>query len=859
MNLAIEPGASGYLPQAASTPPSYTAKPNDTVQSVAQTYKVTPEELARSNGIHVDAALSPGQVLQLPHNAVQPVKTDAPQDKPQTPAQKTDSAIGAYQQALKNRTEALKNAPQNMGVRSEVQQEQNATVSKAKDAMDKAIKSEIDGEVASRNQGVPPEYRTPTDQLIKHAGDAIAARHKDDPAAQALVKDDVADKQLQARADAFIPGYYGDWSAKDKLAGINLQGQPQAVIDKVLADPRVQGWLKDAAAEAGKQKDPAASAQYLADMAKGMPPAEAQQLMQQWWSATDGNGQPISLGVTNSAVSDPAIYKNLAAAYAAMGDGPQAQTLRDQIAGTIAGQMNNSTMADGTFSRAIIDGADPKLALDVAAHLQANGKSAEAQEMMGSICGSIYGLQKSTLKNDMQAYAKQTEELNELIKNLGPGLTDAQKQKAIKAYVDGKGKDWQNDLKEKQAKIVADVKTLDTDIAALKHLPPELQQKYGDLAKGYLDKIGGDEATQQAVEFAASQDPSVFEGEQGGEAAVFWVEVGHKSKDLVAAVSKAYITGHVLPALSDINPNDPASVAKARQTLEDFRATGAKILGVPQAEVDRGVNKLESVLGSLKKESIEDAINGKGINALGATEKELGELKEMTFSNAGAGMAFRAMAFGLSGAALLNSAQATVDDPKLQNLIGTFAYSVGFAQDAAGFGATLKLLDKEGAVANWGLGASMAGRVTEKFLGALNVAYFAVGAYDGATDGNLPKAIFSGAGAVGAGLAAFGGEEILGGLAGPIGMGIVLVATVALGLIEHHEKQKEYNEAADKFLEGAGVEDAGARKQLIDAGPDQLIAMRNRGISPEDIQEIAKNYPEAMHIAYGNDPQGRPY
>jgi hypothetical protein len=59
--------------------------------------------------------------------------------------------------------------------------------------------------------------------------------------------------------------------------------------------------------------------------------------------------------------------------------------------------------------------------------------------MVSSVKTGVGLLEKVQIKQDMQAYAKQTEELNKMLKDLGPGLTDAQKQKAIKAYIDGKG------------------------------------------------------------------------------------------------------------------------------------------------------------------------------------------------------------------------------------------------------------------------------------------------------------------------------------------------------------------------------------------------------------------------------------
>ena len=256
--------------------------------------------------------------------------------------------------------------------------------------------------------------------------------------------------------------------------------------------------------------------------------------------------------------------------------------------------------------------------------------------MVSSVKLGIGNLQKVTLKQDMQAYAKQTEELNNLIKDLGPGLTDDQKQQAIQKYIDGKGKDWQDQLKAHKDKLVADVRALDLDITSLTDVPDNLKA-YG-LTKEGAAKLLDDETTRQSIEFAATQDPSVFEGEEGGEAAKLLIELGHKDKDFTAAVGKAYVVSHLMPSLGEMNPSDDASIAKVKQALESFRGLGAQMLGIPQGEVDKGIDKLEEVVNSLRTETLEDAKQGKAVNEFASVQKELQELKELPFSDARAGM-----------------------------------------------------------------------------------------------------------------------------------------------------------------------------------------------------------------------------
>lgn len=861
----MRPADSGSVTQYAPLPPSpppaqYTVQPHDTVQSVAAAYRVTPEELARTNHISVDSDLSHVTVLTLPSNAVTPAKTDQPA-APQTPAQKTDAAIAAYDAAVKQRDDAVRNAPHNGAIRQDIYSSESAAVEQAQKAMDAAIKDEIGGQIASRNGGVPAEFQTPTDQIIKSAGDAIAARHQGDSVAQSAISSSVGAYQMQQQTDALIPSFYGSWSASDKLARLsdNLQGQSQDVIDHVIADPRVQAWIKDAAKEA-TSKSTADCAKELADLTRKVQPDIARQVIQAWWTPSDPNdltAQMSPANVASMAAVDKDTYNNLATIYAALGDDAQSQTLQQQIAGTIASQQqDNPSFARNTFTAAISDGGDAKLAIDVASQMQAAGKKDAATMILGSAKLGLLNLQKQTLAQDMQAYVKQTQELNELIKDLGPGLDPVQEQNAINAYMASKGKDWQDQLATIKDKLVSDARAFSRDAGELLDVPDNL--KPFAMTREAVGKMTDDDTTRQAIAFAATQDPSIFDGKDAGEAAKLMMEVSHKNKEFVASIGPAYLGRNVLPALAGLNGNDPASVAKVNDALANLKEV-AGLMGLPQSDIAEGTKKLQEEIEALKTESLQSAMQGKGVNAVVAARNELTELKEMSFSSGPAGVLFRAAALAISGGALLNQSGTTMDDPSTKNQLAELAVSVGAVQDTAAFGTAVGLVDRSGSFGKWGLAANVAGQATEKFIGVLNVMYFGASFLDGAQKNDVPTQVLSVVGMAGVGLSVFGGADALGGMAGPIGLGIAVVASLGLGVAEHYAKQREYHEAEDKFLEGAGIENAGARSQMISVGGDQLEAMRNRGMSPKEIQDIAEYHPEWMHIAYTNDPQGRPY
>ena len=225
--------------------PAYTVTGKETVTQVAQQFNVTPEELASTNRISVDTVLSPGQALTLPPHAVANATQAAPAT--QTPAQKTDAAIAAYQGALKQRDDDMRSAPRNAGLRADLDSTGQDRIDAAKKAMDQAIADEVAGEVAFRNQSTPVAFRAPADQLIDSAGNAIVARHPGDATLDATIKGSVQACKFQNQVNTAIPGTTPDESPAAKLKGVELEGQPPEVVAAVLADPRVQGWIEDAA------------------------------------------------------------------------------------------------------------------------------------------------------------------------------------------------------------------------------------------------------------------------------------------------------------------------------------------------------------------------------------------------------------------------------------------------------------------------------------------------------------------------------------------------------------------------------------------------------------------------------------
>lgn len=844
-------------------PPRVTVKPYDTVESIARTFQVTPEELARNNHIATTTTLVAGHTLTLPANAVQPAQTDAVPQTTQSPAQKTDAAYKAYQQA-----QALQASDKRSPAgHAEVNTDTSAAL-KAKQAFDAALKAEIAGNMATANAGVPPQYRTPEHQQITQFGDDILKRHADNPSAQADIKSVIADYQVQRQAENLIPGYGGDWSAADKLKGISLQGQPQTVIDKVLADPRVQSWMKQAAADVGKPYDGVsdkaarenqqaaldASKQLLA-ATTGMPPPLATELVRQSLPTI----QKIAGVDANYSGSPP--FENLSRVVGALGESADAKPLTTEIAMAYSEQLKtwSGRFEDpftGLIKTAVADGASPALSLELARQLQQSGNSQEAGVILRDVEKGVEGLQ-ATAKHDLEDYAKLTEKLNWAITKLGPNLTPEQLDKGIRTWLDKQPQDWKDKFQAAQQKMISDGRALTADIGALASLPDEMKATSPETIDALKQSLANDKDTQSVLQFAMSKDSTLFAGKSGDAAASFLTEACAKSKEFVAKLGPAYVSAQVLPALSTLNPNDPASVQKAYQTLDSFRSKAAAMLGVPQSEVDAGVKQLKTIIGSLHNESLQDAMGAKGIKALDKTTSELGELKEMTFSNGTAGILFRTLGLGITGASLMNYAGKSIDDPKVSNILFTMAATAGLAQDAGSFATTVKLVDSGGSLGQWATATSLAGRVTEKFVGVLSAGAFAAGVFESAEDHSTAGAIFNGVGVAGSLLATFGEAAGLGSWAGPVGVGVAFVAAAGVALVEYRANINEHTELSEEFYEDAGVneniKDPEQRKASLEAlaseASGQAIELqKGMSLPPEALQTLAATHPELFDV-----------
>lgn len=826
-----------YVPPSSPPPPPYKVQAHDTVQSIAQTYGVTPEELARANGITTMTALTEGQTLTLPANAVPPGPNEQPPSA-QTLQQQTNTAVSAYQTAQAQAKQAIQNAPRNAGIRSDIAQSEADTVNQARQAMESAIQNEIAGDIANRNNGVPAQFRTPTNQLISSFGQAIAQRYANDPDTQSAVNDAVNGYQ----AITLISAVPSDANAHDKLQSLStqLQGQPQSVIDKALADPQVQSWVQ---AEANQVAQPYAKVHaddvyYAQD--------QATQAAGQLQTATTGLSPELATAVTQASM--PTIQKiaqlqlgyagsmvpfdNVQSVLANLG-GSQSNSVIQQVAqayadnpgavgfltrGGATSELETSILASPGYGSA----GSPNFAIALGNALQERGRTQAANDAFAAGAQGVQDYLAHNGGSPLQAYQaahsaaeEKDKKLQQLLAQSGP-LTATQSQAFIKAY-----RDDPDNAKVYQA---------DADTA--KTLAAYMQNNQASL----LFAAGHNQGAAQQL-YTMMQD--MAQSGQGKTALQF---AGYVQND--AAASKAF------SKFSDYESKFlPDAVKSAEGQLLVENGGDTKMAGSQLLKLADPVFKDRSGW-KLVKEGIEALSNGdtKAFNAAQFAEG----YKEM-------GAAGKAWAVAGIAVDSLNGANAD----KVNEMINAFSLA---GSDVSELGAgALEVMADAGKFGAFNATADVMAKLGAKFVPGLSViASISAFASDFEAAKNNPGSALGAFSAL-----AMAGDviSVIGSfmenippiaVAGEIVTGIGTLISAPFELVAHaiegNKEQREFQEEQTKYLEAAGIEKDQAERLAKDGTAASTFAEK-LGLNPDQAQQILAAHPEAFDQG-GNYTQG---
>lgn len=818
-----------HFPTPSPPPPAYTVQPHDTVQSIAQAYGITPEEVARTNGMAVTTALAPGQTLNLPGNAVPPQPSHALPSN-QTLQQNTDAAVSAYQNAVQQAKLALQNAPRNAGIRDDISRSGADQVNSAQQALNTAIQDEIAGEIANRNNGVPAQFRTPADQLTNSFSQAILQRYQGNPAAQSAIGTGITNY----KASIAIAVAQGNDNSIDKLQSLStqLQGQSPDVINQVLDDSRVQGWIQD---EANQVAQPYANVPQ--DQLQGTVD-QATDAMNRLQTITQSLSPDLAAAVTQASmptiqkvaqleinqVGGAVPFNTLQSVLANLGNGDQANAAIQQAAdayanvgaasslvqrGSDLGTLENSILAAPGYGAA----GNPNFAIALGHALQDRGLNDLATAAFNS---GAHGVQ-DYLANDGASPLKQyqaahdaaeqkDQKLAQLLAQSGP-LSYTQEQAFIKAY--------RNDPDNAQA--------YQADAAAAKTLATYMQNNQSSL----IFAAGRNPAAAQQL-YGAMKD--LAQSGQGETALRF---AGYVDND--AAASKAF------SQFSDYHTTfetDAVQAATGQLLVEnggDTKAAGSQLLQLADP-VFKGRNGWNQV-----KEGIQAMADG-DTNAFNAASFAEG-YKEM-------GASGKAWAIAAVTVDSLNGANAD----KIDEMINAFSMAGGDVSEV-GTG-VLQVMADAGKFGTYNVAAETMAKLGARFVPGLamiaSTSAFASDFNSVKENANSPTgAVYAlaMAGDVVTVLGSFMENFPLTAVPGEIVSGIGTVIAAPFELIGHildgNKEQQEFQEEQVKYLQASGIDKEEAEAMAKDGGAINAFAQQ-LGLNPQQAQAILMTHPEAF-------------
>lgn len=422
-----------------------------------------------------------------------------------------------------------------------------------------------------------------------------------------------------------------------------------------------------------------------------------------------------------------------------------------------------------------------------------------------------------TVNGSVDAYATHMQELQWLIANHGPTMTPEQLEQAVEDYKAEKGPEWQATEERLENDIAEQGEKLLTQLTALGNLPPELASQQSAV-NDQISQILSDEKTAMAIDIAMKKNPELLDNPQvvsflGGQA-----RLTDRGRKLAEEATTQIIRRTVLPSFSELDANNPASLERARASLENMKgSTLSSLLGIPERDMNRAIDAVKQSLPE-PGDTVEQARA-----KMAQLDSDLNGLRSssgiQSFANSTVpGQLLRMVGVAATGATLANSATNLQNDPTLKNGLKVVIDAVGLGQRTIEILGGMDRLDTDSAAVRH-FGSSRTPAV--KFLGALSGGFDAWNAVDYFRAGDPLMGGLSAAAAGGTVMAALG----TGTMFGPAGLVIVGAAVVGQMIVTDTRASNVYmTDASKHFLEHAGLDEdvAGA---LVDQSGDGFSAV----------------------------------
>lgn len=671
-------------------------------------------------------------------------------------------------------------------------------------ALDIAVQAEIDLRV---QRNTPPGH-APSEAEYAAAAEAVRQRSRTDPAAQQQLVDAVSRVDNTRQADAIVSRADAQSDPEQKLRVLSESHATAtpAVQQALLADADAQRIVQQAADWA---LQPVKDGPGPDDL---MPQAAGLRTMERLDRLTAAASPEFGARVL--AAAHPGIEQAMADYPDQHGTLPFGQGSVEhlthalgRVAGTPAGDAQIERYVDlqiwdrNGIVNAIANGASPAYALAIA---RQPGVSADM--VMDTVYAGL-DIYRERVAEHTQAYGQHMAELAWLVKSHGGSMTPEQLDQAIADYTAEKGSAWQQQAEELKQQLADDGARLLAQVQALQSLPPELSGERGRVDQAIADTLN-DTHAQLAITTALQGDPSLTAGAAGQQLLGFFTSTGFASnakltdqaRRLAGEVATAHVQSTLLARVGEFDPADTASVQRATAAIDSLRSPQlARAWGVSEDALDEALEKLKGTL-PVAGETAEEAAK-----RLKDFDDALGGIAGLDKTTA-AGQILRGAGLALAGVGVLASIERAGLDPSLRNNLRVLVDSAGLGQKGAELLAGLTKADSESLLGRLG------GSAASKFLGVVTAAMDVWTAADSFAQGDIPSGVLYGVGAGGGLLAAFGS----GSLAGPIGIGLVVVSVVGLAVWNGIKEANQHEPGSDgglsmRFLQHAGFSESAAR------------------------------------------------
>jgi LysM domain len=324
------------------------------------------------------------------------------------------------------------------------------------------------------------------------------------------------------------------------------------------------------------------------------------------------------------------------------------------------------------LTEAVANGASPAYIVELAKQ-----PGVDSERVMNTAFSGMAMLRSKT-NDDALAYGEHMQEVAWLVANHGGSMTPEQLDKAIVDYNDEKGADWRAKTESLKNTLVQDGTKLLQIIQVMKNLPSELSSVKDQVNEVMADTLN-DPKAYLAITTALQQNPALTAGKQGESLLGFLTGAGYvatpKLADQIRKLTNVALTGYVkntvFKQIGDFNPNDPASVQRAQEAVEQLRNSNfARVTGLSGNDLDKTINALKNSI-PVAGESAEKIAERSA--ALNKTLQGIKALDKSTLP----GQLIRGLGLALAGVGFLNSVNKAATDPSLKNSLKAIVDSAG--------------------------------------------------------------------------------------------------------------------------------------------------------------------------------------